>query len=307
MPSRSPEVEATVPVSVVIPAYNREHMLRRALASVYAQSAPPAEVIVVDDASTDGTAAVAEELGARVLRHEKNRGEGGARNSGIAAARQPWVALLDSDDEWLPTHLETLWRSRDGHVLVATSALRCGDSPAHDRFHGAARARPLVLSSPADIVYPENPVPVSAAMLRRDVVLASGGYRERMPHCADFDLLLRCLEHGTGIVRPEVGAIYHVHDEQVSTQRQEMKAAHTRIACSYEDRPWFSRRQVKRWRAAVAWDLYRERGGVRNALALARPSWIAPLVRLWIWRLRVRRSGAAVRALAVRPLGAEEA
>src|SRR5262249_26213686 len=62
----------TVPVSVVFPAYNRERMLGRALESVLGQSSSPAEIVVVDDASTDRTTAVAEELGARVVRHEQN-------------------------------------------------------------------------------------------------------------------------------------------------------------------------------------------------------------------------------------------
>jgi len=294
-PARSaPNGAEPLPVTVVIPAYNREEMVKRALRSVQAQRRAPAEVIVVDDASSDGTARAAEELGARVVRHAANRGEGGARNTGIASATQPWVALLDSDDEWLPHHLETLWQSREGHVLVASSALRCADDPARDRFHGAAGGHPLVLRSPADIVYPENPVPVSAGMYKRELALEVGGYDERLPHCADFDFLLRCLERGTGLVRPEVGAIYHVHDAQVSSQREEMKAAHTRIACSYEDRPWFSRAQVERWRAAVAWDLYRLKGGSRRALALAKPNAAPALVRLWLWRLQVRRRSSAL-------------
>jgi GT2 family glycosyltransferase len=294
-PGRSaPNGAEPLPVTVVIPAYNREEMVKRALRSVQAQRRQPAEVIVVDDASSDGTARAAEDMGARVVRHVQNRGEGGARNTGIASATQPWVALLDSDDEWLPHHLETLWQSRDGHVLVASSALRCADDPARDRFHGAAGGEPLVLRSPADIVYPENPVPVSAGMYKRELALEVGGYDEQLPHCADFDFLLRCLERGTGLVRPEVGAIYHVHDAQVSSQREEMKAAHTRIACSYEDRPWFSRAQVERWRAAVAWDLYRLKGGASRALALAKPHAVPALLRLWLWRLQIRRRSSAL-------------
>jgi glycosyltransferase involved in cell wall biosynthesis len=283
----------TMPVSVVIPAHNREQMLGRALRSVLAQDPAPAEIVVVDDASSDGTAAVAEEMGARVIRHERNQGEGAARNSGIAAAGQPWVALLDSDDEWLPHHLGRLWAARGAHVLVASSCLRCGDDPAADRFHGAARGRPLTLTSPAQIVFPENPVPVSAVMIRRDVALAVGGYRDQK-HCADLDLLLRCLERGTGAVLPEVGAIYHVHAEQVSQQREQMKVSHTRIACSYADREWFDPRQARRWRAAVAWDMWRAEGGRRRALALARPGHLPALVRLWAWRFHVRRRGARV-------------
>src|SRR3954464_2844452 len=105
---RAPEGAAgreptTIPVSVVIAAYNRADMLRRAIASVRAQRpAVPAEIVVVDDASSDATADVAEVLGATVVRHPVNRGESAARNSAIEAAAQPWIAVLDSDDEWLP-------------------------------------------------------------------------------------------------------------------------------------------------------------------------------------------------------------
>lgn len=281
----------TVPVSVVIPAYNRERMLRRALESVRAQSAAPAEIVVVDDASTDRTAAVAEELGARVVRHEQNAGEGAARNSGIAAATQSWVALLDSDDEWLPHHLASLWNARGDHALVASTAIRRGADPADDRLHGAAGSRPLTLRTPADIVFPENPVPVSAGLIRRDVAEKAGGYR-KLPHCADFDFLLRCLEQGTGLVLSEVGVIYHVHPEQVSHDRESMKAAHTAIARSYKDRRWFDERQVRRWETAVAWDMYRLDGGLARAQALVRPRHPAPLMRLWWWRFRLRRRGA---------------
>jgi glycosyltransferase involved in cell wall biosynthesis len=258
---------------------------------VLAQSSAPAEIVVVDDASTDRTAAVAEELGARVVRHERNAGEGAARNSGIEAATQPWIALLDSDDEWLPGHLASLWQARADHALVATTAIRRGANRADDRLHGSAAARPLTLRSPADIVFPENPVPVSALLIRRDVAQKAGGYRD-LPHCADYDFLLRCLEHGSGQVLPEVGVIYHLHPGQVSHERERMKAAHTAISRSYAERPWFDRRQVRRWETAVAWDLYRLEGGAGRVLALLRPRRVVPLLRLWWWRYRLRRRGA---------------
>src|SRR4051812_16447182 len=103
-------------------------MVQRAIRSVHGQSRPPAEVIVVDDASGDDTGIRAAELGARVITHERNLGEGGARNTGLAAATHDWVALLDCDDEWLPKHLETLWPERDGHLLIGTAVLVAGDT-----------------------------------------------------------------------------------------------------------------------------------------------------------------------------------
>jgi glycosyltransferase involved in cell wall biosynthesis len=295
VPDRGDEAPPeTVPVTVVIPAYNREAMLGRALASVLDQRPRPAEIVVVDDASTDRTAAVAEEMGARVVRHERNAGEGAARNSGIAAAEQPWIALLDSDDEWLPGHLRALWSASDGHAVVATSALRRGPDPAQDRLHGTAGSRPLVLRTPADVVFPENPVPVSGVMIRSEVARRAGGYKS-LRHCADFDFLLRCLDQGTGVVLPDVGLLYHLHPEQVSHQREEMKAAHARIVRSYSDRPWYDGRQLRRWRAAMAWDMFRLEGGLRRAWALARPWHAGPLVRLWWWRFKLRRRTARVK------------
>ena len=89
--------------SVVIPAWNAADTLAETLASVLAQSLPPTEVIVVDDGSTDGTADIAAGFGAavRVIRQD-NRGVGAATNAGLAACGSPLVALVDSDDLWLP-------------------------------------------------------------------------------------------------------------------------------------------------------------------------------------------------------------
>lgn len=96
-------------VSVVIPAYNRREQAIAAARSSLAQGLPPIEVIIVDDGSSDGIEQV--DLAAidpriRLVRHATNLGGGAARNSGIDAARGDWIALLDSDDEWLPDKLE---------------------------------------------------------------------------------------------------------------------------------------------------------------------------------------------------------
>lgn len=97
------------PVSVVIPAWKAATLLPRALDSIRAQSVQPAEVVVVDDASPDDTAAVAEGyrgLPIRVVRHAVNGGGGAALQTGLEAAANELVAFLDADDEWLPDKLE---------------------------------------------------------------------------------------------------------------------------------------------------------------------------------------------------------
>lgn len=288
-----------VPLSVVIPAYDRETMVGRAIASAWAQHPrPPAEVIVVDDCSSDRTAEVAESLGARVIRHEVNRGLGASRNTGIRAASHQWIALLDSDDEWLPHLVDTLWHLRDDHVLVGAASLNCGDDPARDRFAGPTSREPLVLTSPAELVYPENFVAASGTMVRADVVHAAGGFREELSHCEDLDLWLRVLEHGTGLITPVVGVIYHLHDGQVTRDQETMATRQLEVMRSYSSRPWWSASRVEARRAADAWDLLR-RGETPTKLRCAafigrHPARIAGLGGLLVRRHRLRRRSAAV-------------
>jgi glycosyltransferase involved in cell wall biosynthesis len=108
---RAPEDDFEV--SVVIPTYNRAEKLVRALKSVLAQSLPPSEIIVVDDASTDATAQIDfEAMSSRIryVRSEVNLGGAVSRNKGVECAVGNWIAFLDSDDVWLPNKLQ---RQRD--------------------------------------------------------------------------------------------------------------------------------------------------------------------------------------------------
>ncbi|REK71819.1 glycosyltransferase family 2 protein [Paenibacillus paeoniae] len=125
-------------VSVIMPAYNRAQTLPAAIASVTAQSYGNWELIVVDDRSTDTTKEVVAELAERDSRiqciaNERTKGVGGARNTGMLQAKGDFIAFLDSDDEWLPFHLEetlrmiretqadvgfALWLERQGDALI---------------------------------------------------------------------------------------------------------------------------------------------------------------------------------------------
>jgi glycosyltransferase involved in cell wall biosynthesis len=91
--------------SVVIPCRNAAATVRDAVGSVFGQSEPPAEVVVVDDASTDGSADAAREAGARVIRNAERRNAGGARNAGMEATRGELLGFLDADavapKDWL--------------------------------------------------------------------------------------------------------------------------------------------------------------------------------------------------------------
>ena len=105
-------------ISAIIPAYNAESTIKRAIDSVLAQSRPSDEIIVIDDGSTDKTAEIVRKYG-DVIRYfyQKNTGLSGAMNYGIDKAKGEWIAFLDADDEWLPglikSHIKLIAKNPD--------------------------------------------------------------------------------------------------------------------------------------------------------------------------------------------------
>jgi hypothetical protein len=296
-----PPDESQLPITVIIPTWNRSVRLTPTMASIAAQRRRPAEVIVVDDASTDDTADVAAALGARVIRHDRNRGIAAARNSGVRAAAHPWVALLDHDDEWLPDHLIALWEHRGSHALVANSALACGDQPAQDRFWGAASRHPIVVRSPGELLWPSNPIPASAAMVRRDAVVAVGGFRPP-DGVDDLDLWVRIVERGDALISPTVGLIYHVHDGQRSRDVDSMQQGHLMVARSFAGRPWWSARLPERCIGVAAWDRLQHARAIgdraetvrQGRRILRKGQRVVGVAGLWRFRLRLRRRSGKV-------------
>lgn len=110
-------------VSVVIPCYNGSRYLGETIESALAQTHRPLEILVIDDGSTDDSAAIAERFGEPVnVTRQPNSGESVARNRGIEMARGEWIAFLDADDLWAPTKLERqLAEARPDAVAVVTN------------------------------------------------------------------------------------------------------------------------------------------------------------------------------------------
>ena len=109
---------STVPISVVIPAYEAAPYLEDTVESVRDQTVDVDEIVVVDDGSSDDTARVARSLDVRLIRHDRNRGVSAARNSGVRAADNEWIALLDADDIWKRHKTERQWEVVQRHEDV---------------------------------------------------------------------------------------------------------------------------------------------------------------------------------------------
>jgi glycosyltransferase involved in cell wall biosynthesis len=153
-------------ISVIIPAWNAAERLAETLASIAAQTLPADEVLVVDDGSTDSTAAVAKAAGARVLRQAR-QGPGAAMNAGIAATRGDLIAWLEDDDRWAPTKLALQAAAlADDHALAGVfGQFRCfGDAALDGTLHVPEAERPgwlcgalLIRRSAQAVVGPFDP------------------------------------------------------------------------------------------------------------------------------------------------------
>jgi len=195
-------------ISVVLATYNRRALLPRAIASVLAQTDVTFELIVVDDASRDGSADYLRSLNdPRIVIEvaEQNLGPSGARNRGLRLARAPVVAFLDSDDAYLPRRL-----SAPLVVLAAEPAVVCVLSSArkYDRdVPREARIPDLTLAPDAfawaltcDLI----PVEATSVTVRRAVALAAGGFCEVLRRTEDREFLIRLAQHGAGRLLDDV-------------------------------------------------------------------------------------------------------
>jgi glycosyltransferase involved in cell wall biosynthesis len=184
-----------IEVSVIIPTYNRRELVLAAVRTVLAQTRPVQEILVIDDGSTDGTAeALKQAFGDRV-RHvwQANAGVSAARNHGLRLARGRYLALLDSDDAWLPdkTRLQVEWlQARPDHGMVLCDVARVD---AQQRQTDVLRRRDYL---PEDgsilkwVLLAPALVPASVLM-RREVFETVGGFDEQLATGEDLDFHLR--------------------------------------------------------------------------------------------------------------------
>jgi len=179
-------------ISVVIPTYNRAHSLPQAIHSVLQQTRAADEIIVVDDGSIDNT----EQLIVQEFPHiryyrQAHRGVSAARNFGIKMASHSWIALLDSDDQWLPNKLEY---QREA-IAADHDCVLC-----HCDEIWIRRGKRV------------NP-------MHKHILIGLGLFDESLPACEDYDLWLRlCARYPVSYVDQALIVKYGGHDDQLSRQ-----------------------------------------------------------------------------------------
>lgn len=178
-------------ISVIIPTFNRDHLLPRSIDSLLSQTLSAHSVVIVDDGSTDGTEnLVCEKYPEITYLKQNNLGVSAARNAGIAATSDEWLAFLDSDDEWLPEklqcqmdaleaepemmvcHTDEIWIRNGKHVNPMKK---------HNKHGGWIfdKCLPLCCISPSSVI------------IHRSVLDEIGFFDQSLPACEDYDLWLR--------------------------------------------------------------------------------------------------------------------
>lgn len=303
-------------VSAVIPCYNAAPYLAQAIESALAQTRPVLEVVVVDDASTDDSAAVAQRYASRGVRYVRlpvNSGNATARNRAIREARGELLAWLDADDYWEPTHVETVaglldrWPDAAAafggvHLVGALSGSVVPAFPpggAMDVFWTA---------------FERTAGPQMAAIARRDAMLEIGGYNEGQRTANDYEVWTRLARRHRFVCTHELTSNYRWHPGQLSRrpdrQYRDTYAARLRLLkqvradgdTALAERMELVMREIWARNLSETWRK-REMTLLRTFVSLAPlvPGASATLQRRYRWRSHLPRP--VLRAIDLGPLG----
>lgn len=203
-------------ISIIIPTYNRYHLLQRAITSLYAQTYSYFEIIVVDDGSTDATAKIAIDFPEVRYFYQKNKGVSSARNFGIQKAKYDWIAFLDADDEWEREKLQKqiAFHQKYDDVLMSYTNERWIRNekevalPKKYQKYGGDIFKECLSHC---IIAP------SATMMHKSLLDEVGVFDENLEVCEDYDLWLRVAsKHKIGLIDEKLITKYGGHQDQLS-------------------------------------------------------------------------------------------
>jgi glycosyltransferase involved in cell wall biosynthesis len=246
-------------VSVVLPVFNGELCVGRAVQSVLRQTMSDLELVVVDDGSADRTSRVVSRYSERRLKFVKltnNSGTSAARNAGISLARGEYIAFLDSDDEWLPDKLEQQIET------IRASSATTGISTTGFRIHRVVSGRyeDIIPDPHADWQRQQLTMcalgPGSTLMVKRDVFPQVGMFDVALRRFEDWDWMIRCLAVRNIVICPSVLAILHV-DRRPSIRIVQRSAEHFLEQHLQRCEATFGSSAARRLRASVELEIAR--------------------------------------------------
>lgn len=187
----------TLPISVVIPVYNRQKELTRALNSVLAQTSKPSEIIVVDDCSPIPTEIeVADRLvEIKLFVNPTNLGAAATRNVGVSHTRNDWIAFIDSDDIWHCRKLESVWELISMHPK---SALLYNDlAYTYDGIRTFSSRKLVAINCVKEaLLHGWTPPSTSCITVKKEVYMRLGGFDVSLQTCEDHDYWMTLCKNG---------------------------------------------------------------------------------------------------------------
>ncbi len=212
-------------VDVIIPTFNRQMLLKRSLSSVLSQSFADFLVWVVDDGSTDETLHFLRSLQdprIRIISSTENRGVSSSRNLGIRSGEAPYIALLDSDDEWKPEKLQLQMvqlQNRPDYALSHTEEIWWRDQKAIPVPTRYRKSGGWLFDRCIDVCC----ISPSTTVIRRSIVESVGLFREDFVVCEDFELWLRiCAKFEVGFISDPMVIKHGGHEDQLSMKYKAM-------------------------------------------------------------------------------------
>ena len=228
-------------ITIAMSVFNNAPYLAQAIDAILVQTHADFEFLIVDDGSSDGSAAIIDAYAGKDRRirpiHQENRGLVASLNRMLDEARAPLVARMDGDDDCHPERLAkqvAFMRANPDHGVVGTQSISFDDS-------GARWASPPFPVTDAEVraaIETRNVLCHPSVVMRRDLVLAAGGYRRQFVHCEDRDLWLRLSECSKLASLPEALTYYRRTPGQVSNRHVTAQALGAAMA-------WFAHMERK--------------------------------------------------------------
>ena len=259
-----------VEISVVIPSYNRAHLLSRTVESVKIQNFDDLEILVIDDGSSDDTESVVADLQKheprlRLVRHPQNRGEAAARNTGLRESRGRYIAFLDSDDVWLEGKLKhqhgALSNANGAYHAVVCGYLTVWPNGTRNQIDHWHFNKPI---TPKNLLMRGCGIGLGLnVMMEREAALSAGNFDESLPLYVDLDWLCRFLADHKMIAVNETQSVYHKADFRkghfVEAAAQAFARKNRRLMQSWGLRAyWRSMAQLK-WDSALSYKAHNDR------------------------------------------------
>ena len=216
-------------ISIILPTYNRAHLISRAIESVLRQSYTDFELIIIDDASDDNTEEVVrsfQDSRIEYVRLDENKGSPAARNTGIKMARGEYIAFQDSDDEWLPAKLAIqvgIMREAPACVGVVYTGFLRVDRGKEEYIHYRRVARRS--GNIHEELLRRNFVTTASILARRESLVRTGLFDENLPRLQDWELVIRLSKDYEFIYIDEALVVSHLSCDSISRDTKAVTTA----------------------------------------------------------------------------------